>query len=161
MLGVNSHNVFQNYPLSKIELKPIPSFDYRIQNSIPNDINAIYSGGGGRTYYFNNGGSIYWGYGSGDIHQFRNSANNAVFYISSSGVLTMGNNVWHKDLTGGERLYFSPNAQTYVKGHGTSPIEFRNGVDSTILKISSTGVLDTYNNIIHTCTRLSHSVETN
>jgi hypothetical protein len=32
-------NAFQNSSLSKIELEPIQSFDHRIQNSIPNDIN--------------------------------------------------------------------------------------------------------------------------
>ena len=41
--------------------------------SIPPDIAAITSGGGGRTYYINNGPSLYWGYGTGDTHTFRNS----------------------------------------------------------------------------------------
>ena len=35
----SENEAFQNYPLSKIELEPLPSFDNRIQNSIPNDIN--------------------------------------------------------------------------------------------------------------------------
>lgn len=61
------------------------------------------------------------------------------FRITPNGVFFQ-NNVWHKDLTGGERLYFAPNAITYVKGHGSGTIvEFRNGGDSMRATINSNG----------------------
>jgi hypothetical protein len=53
--------------------------------NLPPDRTAITSGGGGRTYYINNGASIYWGLGTGTIHQFRNSANTNVLNITDGG----------------------------------------------------------------------------
>jgi hypothetical protein len=99
--------------------------------TLPHDTNAINSGGGARTYYVNNGSSLYWGLGVGSIHQFRNSANNNVLNIDFTGALSFANNAWHQCLNGNARFYFAPNATTYIRGHGGTPIEFRNGDDAT------------------------------
>jgi hypothetical protein len=108
--------------------------------TISPDTIAITSGGGGRTYYINNGPSLYWGYGTGDTHQFRNSANTNLFTINNEGVLTMKENVWHKDIVGYNRFYFGNNSTTYISGHGTdSCVEFRQNTNSMTARITNIG----------------------
>ena len=108
--------------------------------TIPPDIGAITSGGGARTYYLNNGASLYWGYGTANNHEFRNSANTTMFAISNAGVLTMKENVWHNDLAGYNRFYFGNNSTTYISGHGTdSCVEFRQNTNSMTARITNIG----------------------
>ena len=108
--------------------------------NLPPDRIAITSGGGGRTYYINNGASLYWGYGTGNTHEFRNSANTNIFTISNEGVLTMKENVWHKDIVGYNRFYFGNNSTTYISGHGTdSCVEFRQNTNSMTARITNIG----------------------
>ncbi len=103
------------------------------------DTNAITSGGGGRTYYINNGPSLYWGYGTGDTHQFRNSANTNLFTISNEGVLAMKENVWHKDIGGYNRIYFESGSTTYISGHGNGGVYFRQNTNTTTALITNIG----------------------
>ena len=108
--------------------------------TVPPDTIAITSGGGGRTYYINNGPSLYWGYGTGDTHQFRNSANTNLFTISNAGSLAMKENVWHNDVVGYNRFYFGNNSTTYISGHGTdSCVEFRQNTNSMTARITNIG----------------------
>jgi hypothetical protein len=108
--------------------------------TIPPDIGAITSGGGARTYYLNNGASLYWGYGTANNHEFRNSANTTMFAISNTGSLTMKENVWHNDLAGYNRFYFGNNSTTYISGHGTdSCVEFRQNTNSMTARITNIG----------------------
>jgi hypothetical protein len=108
--------------------------------TVPPDMIAITSGGGARTYYINNGASLYWGYGTGNTHEFRNSANTTMFAISNTGSLTMKENVWHNDLAGYNRFYFGNNSTTYISGHGTdSCVEFRQNTNSMTARITNIG----------------------
>jgi hypothetical protein len=108
--------------------------------TIPPDIGAITSGVGVRTYYLNNGASLYWGYGTANNHEFRNSANTTMFAISNTGSLTMKENVWHNDLAGYNRFYFGNNSTTYISGHGTdSCVEFRQNTNSMTARITNIG----------------------
>ncbi len=108
--------------------------------TIPPDTIAITSGGGGRTYYINNGPSLYWGYGTANNHEFRNSANTTMFAISNAGSLAMKENVWHNDVVGYNRFYFGNNSTTYISGHGTdSCVEFRQNTNSMTARITNIG----------------------
>jgi hypothetical protein len=108
--------------------------------TVPPDMIAITSGGGARTYYINNGASLYWGYGTGNTHEFRNSANTTMFAISNAGSLAMKENVWHNDVVGYNRFYFGNNSTTYISGHGTdSCVEFRQNTNSMTARITNIG----------------------
>ncbi len=110
--------------------------------TIPADIGAITSGGGGRTYYINNGASLYWGYGTGSTHEFRNSANTNIFTINNGGGLAIKENTWHQDTAGYLRFYFEANSTTYISGHGTGGcVEFRQNTNTPVAKITNTGQL--------------------
>jgi hypothetical protein len=61
--------------------------------------------------------------------------------ISSTGALSFTNNVWHQCLAGNRRIYFESNATTYIEGYGGTPIVFRNGNDTGIGNINSSGDL--------------------
>jgi len=58
-----------------------------------------------------------------------------------TGVNYFKNNVWHLDNDGFERFYFQQSNTTYIKGHGTTPFEFRNGSNTNICTITSLGGL--------------------
>ncbi len=108
--------------------------------TVPPDMNAFTSGGGARIYYINNGASLYWGYGTGNTHEFRNSANTNLFTISNAGSLAMKENVWHNDVVGYNRFYFGNNSTTYISGHGTdSCVEFRQNTNSMTARITNIG----------------------
>ncbi len=107
--------------------------------TIPPDIHAITSGGGARTYYINNGASLYWGYGT-DAHQFRNSANANIFTINNGGGLRITPDNWHGDTAGYLRFYFGTNSTTYISGHGSDGcVEFRQNTNAPVAKITSAG----------------------
>jgi hypothetical protein len=61
--------------------------------------------------------------------------------ISNTGALSFTNSVWHQCLTGNRRMYFAPNATTYIEGYSGTPIVFRNGNDSDLGNIDSSGNL--------------------
>lgn len=61
--------------------------------------------------------------------------------LYSTGVNYFKYNVWHLDSDGFERFYFQQSNTTYIKGHGTTPFEFRNGANTNICTISGSGGL--------------------
>ena len=61
--------------------------------------------------------------------------------LADDGALYTTNNVWHNSMEGLGRVHYSSSATTYLKGHGTTPIIFRNGADSDIANINSGGLL--------------------
>jgi hypothetical protein len=61
--------------------------------------------------------------------------------LYSTGVNYYKYNVWHLDSDGFERFYFQQSNTTYIKGHGTTPFEFRNGANTNICTISGSGGL--------------------
>ena len=61
--------------------------------------------------------------------------------IQASGAYYFPNNLWHKTNDGLDRFHFSASATTYIRGHGSTPIVFRNGGDTDIANISSAGEL--------------------
>jgi hypothetical protein len=46
---------------------------------------------------------------------------------------------WHYCSNGNERLAFNANATTFIRGHGSTPISFRNSTDVELLTINSNG----------------------
>jgi hypothetical protein len=46
---------------------------------------------------------------------------------------------WHYCSNGNERLAFNANATTFIRGHGATPISFRNSTDGELLTINSGG----------------------
>ena len=73
-----------NLPFSRIDGNLAASrLDLSSGITLPADITAITSGGNGRVYYINNGASIYSGYGTGDIIQFRNADNTTLLSVNS------------------------------------------------------------------------------
>ena len=62
--------------------------------------------------------------------------------FTNSGSIRFKKDIWHSDSDGNARLYFNNAEKTYIRGHGTTPIEFRNGADATIATFSSTGNLN-------------------
>ena len=69
--------------------------------TLPQDTNAISSGGGARTYYVNNGVSIYWGRGTGSQHEFRGSANTNLLTINNDGKITTAGTINNATISGG------------------------------------------------------------
>ena len=61
--------------------------------------------------------------------------------LYSTGVNYFKYNVWHLDSDAFERFYFQQSNTTYLKGHGTTPFEFRNGANTNICTISGSGGL--------------------
>lgn len=61
--------------------------------------------------------------------------------LYSTGVNYFKYNVWHLDSDGFERFYFQQSNTTYLKGHGTTPFDFRNGANTNICTISGGGGL--------------------
>ena len=109
--------------------------------TIPPDTNAIISGGGAaRTYYVNNGASLYWGYGTANTHEFRNSANTNIFTINNGGGLRITPDNWHGDTAGYHRFYFGTNSTTFISGHGSDNcIEFRHNTNTPVARITNIG----------------------
>ena len=64
--------------------------------NLPSDMNAIVSGGRARTYYINNGPSLYWGNGTGNQHVFRNSGNSDSVVITDASQLIVSNGVYQR-----------------------------------------------------------------
>ncbi len=62
--------------------------------------------------------------------------------LSTDGTLYTTNNVWHSSMDGSQRVYYSTNDTTYLRGHGSKPFIFRNGADSDIGYITSDGNLN-------------------
>jgi hypothetical protein len=67
---------------------------------------------------------------------------NTPLEFTNSGSIRFKKDIWHSDSDGNARLYFNNAERTYIRGHGTTPIEFRNGADATIATFSSTGNLN-------------------
>ena len=82
--------------------------------------------------------------GSGKIYFNLNSAER--FRITDAG-LYFQNNTWHNCLNNNQRFNFAPNGTTYIRGHSTTPIEFRNTSDSAIMTFTSTGDIRAIGNI--------------
>jgi hypothetical protein len=67
---------------------------------------------------------------------------NTPLEFTNTGSIRFKKDIWHSDSDGNARLYFNNAERTYIRGHGTTPIEFRNGDDATIATFSSTGNLN-------------------
>ena len=93
---------------------------------------------------------LYLNLGSGtttaEIKLYSNSTE--IFKVGNTGV-SFAHSYWHSSLDGLARLYFSNADRTYIRGHGSTPIEFRNASDTTIATISSTGNLNIVGNEIY------------
>jgi len=46
---------------------------------------------------------------------------------------------WQNSSDGTQRIFFGNNGTTFIKGHGTSPLIFRNSTDSNIITVTNTG----------------------
>ena len=75
------------------------------------------------------------------IRSYNNSATPTTHLAinRADGTLSIANNVWHSSVEGSQRLYYALSATTYLRGHGTTPIIFRNGADSEMMWINSSG----------------------
>jgi hypothetical protein len=67
--------------------------------------------------------------------------------IDSTGFIKGTTNTWITDAGSVQRFYFQASSTTYVKGHGSTPIEFRNGSDANITNIDSSGNLTAVANV--------------
>lgn len=67
------------------------------------------------------------------------SGNISAASATFANVLSLGINQWHTDANGAQRLYYWGADRTIIKGHGSQPIEFRNGSDTTIGYYTNSG----------------------
>ena len=67
---------------------------------------------------------------------------NTPLEFTNAGSIRFKKDIWHCDSDGNQRLYFANVDRTYIKGYGTTPIEFRSGTDFTLATFSSTGNLN-------------------
>jgi hypothetical protein len=59
--------------------------------------------------------------------------------IGANGNISILTGMWHNSSDGLARVYYVASGTTYLKGHGTDPLVFRNGADTDLVKISSNG----------------------
>jgi hypothetical protein len=69
------------------------------------------------------------------------------FNVSSVGLVSFATFTWHTCLNNNHRFNFAADGTTYLKGAGTTPIEFRNASDTSMMKIFSNGAIEGYNGI--------------
>ena len=65
----------------------------------------------------------------------------------SDGTLYTANGVWHSSMEGSQRVYYAGSSTTYLRGHGATPFTFRNGADSDLGYINSSGAFYMYGGI--------------
>jgi len=90
--------------------------------------------------------------GSGNTQlTFGTSSGNALpterMKMISDGTLYTANGVWHSSMEGLQRVYYAGSSTTYLRGHGATPFTFRNGADSDLGYISSSGAFYMYGGI--------------
>ena len=102
------------------------------QLTLPSDQTAIFSGGRARTYYINNGPSIYWGNGTGNQHVFRNSANSDSVVINDASQLIVSNGVYQRS-TYEALLYTDSGSMSLCFGN------IGDGTNATYLKFGAYG----------------------
>jgi hypothetical protein len=56
----------------------------------------------------------------------------------------IGTDRWHSSTEGANRVYYAPSSTTFLRGHGGNPFIFRNGADSDIGFINSSGNFHMY-----------------
>ena len=100
------------------------------QLTIPSDTSAIWSGGRARTYYINNGPSIYWGNGTGNQHVFRNSGNSDSFVITDASQIIVYNGIYQRNQY--DALLYTDSAGMYLCFGNIG-----DGTNSAYLKISA------------------------
>ena len=61
--------------------------------------------------------------------------------LANDGTLSFANDTWHTSIEGSQRVYYAPSSTTYLRGHGTTPIIFKNGGNSDIANLNSSGYL--------------------
>ena len=66
---------------------------------------------------------------------------NTPLEFTNTGSIRFKKDIWHSDSDGNARFYYANADKTYIRGHGTTPIDFRNGADTTIATFSSAGNL--------------------
>ncbi len=59
--------------------------------------------------------------------------------FSHNGSIKFQKDIWHSDTDGKQRFYLAGGLTTFIRGHGTVPISFRNEVDTEIMSIDSYG----------------------
>jgi hypothetical protein len=83
-------------------------------------------------------GSVGWKFRT----QSQTGGVNTPLEFTNTGSIRFKKDIWHSDSDGNARLYFNNAERTFIRGYGTTPIEFRNGADATIATFSSTGNLN-------------------
>jgi len=61
--------------------------------------------------------------------------------LATDGALSTATDVWHNSIEGSARVYYAGSSTTYLRGHGATPFTFRNGGDSDIAYLNSSGYL--------------------
>jgi hypothetical protein len=83
------------------------------------------------------GGSVGWKFRT----QSLTGGVNTPLEFTNTGSIRFKKDIWHSDSDGNARFYYANADKTYIKGYGTTPIEFRNGADTTVATFSSAGNL--------------------
>jgi hypothetical protein len=67
--------------------------------------------------------------------------NNTPLTFTNDGTIRFQSYRWHSCDNGNARFYYAPAATTYLRGHGNTPLEFRNGADTPIAWFNYDGEL--------------------
>ncbi len=98
----------------------------------------------GRTYGFGVSGNTL-DYFAFTTHRFFTGSGGANFGTDRFRITTDGlrfqSQIWHSTLDGLARFYFSDSGITNIRGHGSTPIQFINGVDTPIAWFNTDGEL--------------------
>jgi hypothetical protein len=87
--------------------------------------------------YVLGGGSVGWRFRT----QSLTGGENTPLAFTHEGTIRFQSDKWHGCSNGNQRVYYSPNNTTFLRGHGGTPFIFRSGTDTDIMSISSGGNL--------------------
>jgi hypothetical protein len=87
--------------------------------------------------YVVGGGQVGWRFRTLSV----NGGNNTPLTFTNDGTIRFQSYRWHSCDNGNARFYYAPAATTYLRGHGNTPLEFRNGADTTIAWFNYDGEL--------------------
>jgi hypothetical protein len=71
------------------------------------------------------------------------------------GNAEFNSNAWQKSTEGSQRIYFENASTTIIKGHGATPLIFRNSTDTNLITVANTGNITATGDL--TCSSLSCS----
>jgi hypothetical protein len=87
--------------------------------------------------YVVGGGQVGWRFRTLSV----NGGNNTPLTFTNDGTIRFQSYRWHSCDNGNARFYYAPAATTYLRGHGNTPLEFRNGADTPIAWFNYDGEL--------------------